>query len=431
MMRTEARAAQRMVDAHGQRAWLALVERYGKTFRHDAMVFTCEPEAVRALLMERPHTERRPQVHRFLGRFPGAAGMLFMDGAKWLTRIRALAPVFHRDNVDAHGDALHRLALAHARRWQQQGRCADLYDAVQQLGAAAVLQVGYGLDPDDPLAARLAQALVRYKNNTMVPVPSLRVDTFHVGARTMARLPHIALRMWRDHARVRRVVRKVVRAARTGGDRPNWIGRLLETGMSGRALASELNHLYGAYNAVDYVATAGLYELGRRPELRRSVRAELSQHLGDRERPTSADLDHLPITNGFLLELLRCYPVSMGIVRQTGAPLDLGGERLPAGSQVLILLHALHHHPDYWDNADEFRPDRWRTGGAKVPFSYVPFLFGPRRCQGRDMAEQHLLTLVSAIVRHFDVRVFGEAVVPPFMIPRFEHPIPFAVDAAE
>ena len=431
MMRTDARVAQRLVDAHGQRAWLALVERYGKTFRHDSLVVTCEPAAVQALLMERPHTERRPLVHRLLGAFPGAGGVLFMDGAKWRTRIKALAPVFHRDNIDAHGDALHRLALAHAQRWQREGQCADLYGAVQQFGAAAVLLVGYGMDADDPLASRLAQALIRYKNNTMEPVPVLRLDTFHVGARAMARMPRIALRMWRDHARVRRVVRDVLRVGRVQGDRPNWIGRLVEAGLSERELASEINHLYGAYNAVDYVAAAALYELGRRRELRQSMRAELGQHLGDRDRPTRDDLDRLPITNGFLLELLRRYPVSMGILRHTGSPLDLGGERLPAGSQVLILLYALHHHPDYWDDADEFRPDRWTTAGVKVPFSYVPFLLGARRCQGRDMAEQQLLTLVAAIVRCFDLRVFGEAVVPPFMIPRFERPIPFAVDVAE
>src|SRR5262245_22668573 len=147
MMRTDARAAQRLVEAQGQHAWLALVERYGKTFRHDSLVVTCEPEAVRALLMERPHTERRPVAHRFMGAFPGAGGLLFMDGAKWRTRIKALAPVFHRDNIDAHGDALHRLALAHATRWQQQGRCADLYASVQAFGAPAVLQVGYGMNP--------------------------------------------------------------------------------------------------------------------------------------------------------------------------------------------------------------------------------------------------------------------------------------------
>ena len=38
---------------------------------------------------------------------------------------------------------------------------------------------------------------------------------------------------------------------------------------------------------------------------------------------------------------------------------------------------------------------------------------------------------MSTIIRRYDLRVFAEAVVPPFMIPRFGAPIPFALIEAE
>ena len=41
----------------------------------------------------------------------------------------------------------------------------------------------------------------------------------------------------------------------------------------------------------------------------------------------------------------------------------------------------------------------------------------------------HLLVVLSAIVRRVDIRVFREPIVPPFMIPRFGAPLPFAVKA--
>jgi hypothetical protein len=45
------------------------------------------------------------------------------------------------------------------------------------------------------------------------------------------------------------------------------------------------------------------------------------------------------------------------------------------------------------------------------------------------MAEMQLLVMVAALVRRVDVQVFGEAVAPPFIIPRFNRPVPFAVTA--
>jgi cytochrome P450 len=65
------------------------------------------------------------------------------------------------------------------------------------------------------------------------------------------------------------------------------------------------------------------------------------------------------------------------------------GEMVPAGEQAMILLHVLHHHPDFWDD-----PDRFES----------------RKCIGRAMVEMHFLAVVSAIVRRFDVSVFAEPV---------------------
>jgi cytochrome P450 len=196
-------------------------------------------------------------------------------------------------------------------------------------------------------------------------------------------------------------------------------------------LADEITHLYGAYNAIDYVITATLYELAGDHRLAGAVRGEIVSALGDREPVRREDLPRLPLTQALMLEILRRYPVTMGAVRQTGQPMALGGETLAAGTQVMILLHALHHHPDFWDDPEQLKPERWLASPApKVPFSYVPFLDGPRKCIGRAMAEMVWLIVVSTVVRRFDLRVFGEAIVPPFMVPRFSRPIPFTLQPA-
>ena len=422
--------AQRIVNAHGERGWLALVERYGTTFRHLGMVVTCEPAAMRAVLMERRHVEKRPAVHRLLSLWPGASGILFMDGEPWVKRARALAPVFHRHTVADTAGVVHAAAAKHAGRWASSGRVADLYGSVQRLGAETVMEVGFGFDPSDPHAVTLASALVAYKNRTMDPRPALRFDTLHIGIGPVLRIPYLVSRMWRDHARVRRALGAAVAGARTSG-RPGWVARLQEAGLSERELASEVNHLYTAFNAVDYVITCALWELGRRPGLTAAIRAEIDAVLGTRAVPSREDQGRMPTFNGFILEVLRRYPVSMSIARVLGEPLTIGGDTFPAGTQVLVLLHALHHHPDYWDDPWEIKPERWTSPEPRVPYSYVPFLLGARKCVGRDMAEQQMLLVLTAVVRRFDVDVFADPVIPPFMIPRFAAPIPFSLRLAK
>src|SRR6476659_7653353 len=184
---------QALLRERGQQGFVELARRYGGTFRQGALVVTCEPEAVRALLMERPHAEVRPPLHKLMAKLPGSDGVLFRDGEQWVTRVRALMPVFDRGHLDSFASSIREATLAHAAQWQQQGRVADLSDAVQQLGAATVLRMGYGLDPEDPLASRLGRALVRYKQRTMVPTPRLRLDELVVGPAKLVSLPAIVL----------------------------------------------------------------------------------------------------------------------------------------------------------------------------------------------------------------------------------------------
>jgi cytochrome P450 len=434
MRHVSGRAIRAVVKSMGQRAWVELTLRYGKTFRHGSLVITCEPEAVRALLLDKAHAEVRAPLHKSMSLIPGADGILFMDGEKWVTRTRAVMPAFHRDHVDAFASHLHAIVLAHLARWAEGKSVGDLYDAVQQIGVASVLEVGYGLDPPHRLTAALGRALVDYKEFSMAADSRRRLDEFGAGWEKLFDLPWVVttlIGMYARAAGVRRAVRALVANGGPTPHRSGWLTQLAGAGLSEAELAREINHLYGAFNAVDYVVTAALCELARDRRLAESLRGELLSVLGDREPPARDDLPRLPWTNAFMLEILRRYPVSMGILRRTGQPIELGGERLSSGTQVLVLLHALHHHPDFWDEPEALKPERWiGSPSPRVAFSYVPFLDGSRKCIGRSMAEMHLLVVLSAIVRRVDVRVFREPIVPPFMIPRFAAPIPFAVEAS-
>ena len=54
------------------------------------------------------------------------------------------------------------------------------------------------------------------------------------------------------------------------------------------------------------------------------------------------------------------------------------GLRLPKGTNVGLLIDALHRVEEFWDEPNEFRPERFSPENSKNrdPYSYIPFSVG-------------------------------------------------------
>src|SRR5436309_3486121 len=103
---------QRLLASHGDRGWLEVVLRHGRTFRYQGVIATCDPSLVEQLLTERDHTARRSRAHRFISWVtPGAHGPLFMDGPAWVEHVQALMPAFVRQHVDGFTGHLEKATL--------------------------------------------------------------------------------------------------------------------------------------------------------------------------------------------------------------------------------------------------------------------------------------------------------------------------------
>lgn len=56
----------------------------------------------------------------------------------------------------------------------------------------------------------------------------------------------------------------------------------------------------------------------------------------------------------------------------------------------------------YGADADEFRPERWKTGElAKIGWAYFPFNGGPRQCLGEDFALMEVSYTVVRLLQTF------------------------------
>ncbi|WP_247235227.1 cytochrome P450 [Telluribacter sp. SYSU D00476] len=417
------REAQRLIRTHKNRAWVELALRYGKSFFYQGTLVTCDAQLVEQLLMQRVHTRTRSIVYKKLNQIiPLAPGLLFMDGEPWQRRLEAVMPAFTKARVDTYAGYMHDCIVSYVEQWGASTAIPDLYREIVNLNAEHLFRAGLGLDPQTEHARELGQALIDFKFDLMDP--DARLDWFGFSENQLRRFPAFLKAQWRRRRKAGQLRRAVERVSTSEvgsyAQGLNWIHCLRETGFTNEEVTHEVNHLYGAYNALDYAFTGAFYELSRHPQWALLLRNELAEVLGPEGYPTRDTFQALPHTLRFMREVFRCYPVSMGVSRRTGEELRVGELTLPAGQEVLILLHALHHHPDYWDQPDTFDPDRWKEE-PRFPYAYVPFLKGPRHCIGRHLAELNFVLVLNAILQRFDIQVHDHEVpLAPYMMPRFE-----------
>ena len=101
-----------------------------------------------------------------------------------------------------------------------------------------------------------------------------------------------------------------------------------------------------------------------------------------------------------------------------GAVID--GRAFPAGTEVGVCIHAIHHNKDYYPEPYTFRPERWLTtttaeGSEKTELVgdgehtrarsvFNPFSVGPRSCIGKGLANAELMLTMASVFMRFDFR---------------------------
>ncbi len=99
----------------------------------------------------------------------------------------------------------------------------------------------------------------------------------------------------------------------------------------------------------------------------RSPAARRNRRGGREARPGTRSMEALAYTQNVVDEALRLYPPGWLLSRRTIEADVLGGFEVPAGTNVLLPLYLLHRHPQYWNDPDAFRPERFdRTTRASA-----------------------------------------------------------------
>ena len=181
-----------------------------------------------------------------------------------------------------------------------------------------------------------------------------------------------------------------------------------------QAIRDELIILLTAFIDAPTSALAfGVHYLAANPDVRRKVEREADAVLNGGSIDETA-FDRLPYTSAVLDEVLRIDPPTpVMLPKEATEDRLLGGYRISEGTLVHVAMRALHHAPEHWDRASDFRPERWLEN-PRPPcpaHAYIPFGLGPHFCQGMDIARRLFVFAVAVLAER--LRLEPRSAEPP------------------
>ncbi|XP_072930634.1 probable cytochrome P450 305a1 [Epargyreus clarus] len=163
-------------------------------------------------------------------------------------------------------------------------------------------------------------------------------------------------------------------------------------------------------NLMDFAVLAAL----RHPDVQEKLYREINEVLGD-DVPCWADTSRLHYMSAFLLEVHRYYTiVPLTGPRRVLWETTIDGYVIPKDATVLMGVGDLHNDPEYWDEPNKFKPERFidEKGLMKNPEHMYPFGLGRRRCPGDALAKSFIFITFVGIIQKFKIQC-SNGILPP------------------
>src|SRR5262249_50743842 len=96
-------------------------------------------------------------------------------------------------------------------------------------------------------------------------------------------------------------------------------------------------------------------------------------------------------------------------------PVEVAGYKLVPGDGVACAQWIVHRDPRWFDDPEEFRPERWEDDLLKrIPrFAYFPFGGGPRQCIGNSFAVMEATLILATVAQKYRLRLAPNHPVVP------------------
>jgi cytochrome P450 len=379
------------------------------------------PDHAEHILSQHQHRYGRPDLFlKSMGLMQGQ-GLFSSEGAVWLKQRRLMQPAFRQQQIIQLQAVMLSCVESLLREWEEKpaGEVIDIAAEMTRLTLKIVSLTLFSVDISDE-SNQLAQATrtgleyVYYRMMTPLAlpvwIPTSGTLKFRQAKRTLDR-----------------TVLEIIQSRRQNPtDRVDLLDLLLDCrdedtgeGMSDRELQDQIITLINAGHETTATALAWTwYLLGTHPEVMANLQDELETTLNGHS-PTSEKLSQLQYTRRVFDEAQRLCPIGIGIPRVALEDDEIQGYFIPKGSVFTIAQYFIFRHPEFWENPEQFDPDRFLPDrvAQRPKFAYFPFGGGQHVCIGKYMSLMESTTILAAIAQRFHIELVPNQLIE--VDPRF------------
>ena len=362
--------------------------------------FLYHPNDIESMLVTNAKSYRKAQSFRspFFHRLAGN-GLVTSDGEFWRRQRRLAQPAFHRQRINSYGDVMVQYTQRAIATWKH-GEHRDVARDMARLALEIVVKTLFNSDVSkdaDHVGATLSelvkpfasQATLKWILDNRLPTPGHR-------------------KYFNEVAEIDRIVFRIIAERRASGyDQGDLLSMLLEaqdedgTQMTDKQLRDEVITLFVAGHETTALSLAwSWYLLANHPQAEQKFHRELDEVLAGRA-PNVSDLPRLKYTEMIAKEAMRLYPPAYAVGREAAEETEIGGFRVPKGTQLFAFPWVTHRDARYFDEPEAFKPERWENPEQIPKYAYFPFGAGPRQCIGNYFAMMEIVLLMATIGQRF------------------------------
>jgi cytochrome P450 len=351
-----------------------------------------DPQLIKQLFTGDPDVLHAGEANAPLAAVLGRHSVLLLDGEDHLQRRRMLLAPFHGEALSSYVHVIEQITSDELLRWPR-GEEFAIWPRMQAITLESIMRVVIGVRDEQRLAS-LRTLLLDVQRNSTYAVVAEGARPGLSDSRLGRRLPWVRARL-----KAERVLDEEIATHRRQPDGRDDILALMiaardEHGrpLSDAELRGELLTLLIAGYETTSTALAWCFErLVRHPQVLERLQLELAADDGE------AYLD--AVVN----ETLRSRPVIDSVQRKLTAELEIGGYRLPAGTNVAPAIVAVQLSPEIFEDPQAFRPERFLERPV-APYTLIPFGGGLRRCIGARFAVMEIKTVLRTVLTHVELQ---------------------------
>lgn len=376
------------------------------------------PHHIRRVLQGKPGTYDRGSGAYKMTRNMFGRGLATVEGGEeWRSMRRMMQPSFHYQRVASMAEHMLGVIRARGEIWDEKAAGGEVVDFAQEMRGLTLRVVARALFAleEGEVCDRFADAIetIDQELGEWVRFPLLPLSVPTAGHR----------RYWASRTIAEEIIDYVIMQHLTDQvDRGDLLSMLIMTQDedTGARLTDEqlrdqvMIMLWAGHETSANVLTWLWYRLGRHPEVQQRVLREVDDELLGRP-VTLADCSRLTYTRAVIDETQRMYPQAWLGSRRALEEDEIGGYRVPAGTEIFFSSYHAHRHPDFWEEPEEFRPERFAAEevAKRDRSAYFPFGSGPHLCIGNQFAMTEMLLIIATVMQRYRVELEGQEPIEP------------------